>query len=432
VVLARYLRAAHAPGKLRITYVGRCPGAADESIDARLTAEELLAIFADREIVLDDQPRVYDSVIPPDRRRYRSQPGGLPAPEMLWGAAADGSTGVRSLVELYGDDLPVELAQHLLGGKPVLIDCAVKLGCVCSGATPGTDPAGARERLVALEPPRAASPVVDEQLIIDAVLPLPASPRSAIDLVAPAAFVATSHSDGSSLTEERPRPQRHEETRTHSPLSSSANPASSGSGVVPRRLSPSRGIARPAAGSLPTARDAGGKQLPRTYVAHRRSPSRPTRTTPARGTPMTKADEPAVESGTAVTMPNEAATATTEAQDPAPQRREAQAVAGRVVASAHGDSHAAASAAIIEPAVPSRPHQPPPNEQPAEPSGYAERAVALPVTPRSDAPPRRESQSPVPGERPLMQLLTWGLLISMIVLICFAVGVLVGRWVTQR
>src|SRR5436190_26265 len=90
VVLARYLRSAHSQGKLRITYVGRCPGAADEAIDARLTPEELLAIFADRQISLEAQPDVFDSVIPPDRRRYRSQPGGLPTADMLWSDGANG------------------------------------------------------------------------------------------------------------------------------------------------------------------------------------------------------------------------------------------------------------------------------------------------------------------------------------------------------
>src|SRR5205823_5994154 len=128
VVLARYLRSAHSQGKLRITYVGRCPGAADEAIDARLTPEELLAIFADRQISLEAQPDVFDSVIPPDRRRFRSQPGGLPTAEMLWSASPTGAAP-RSLVELYGDELPVELAQHLLAGKPVLIDVAPRLGC---------------------------------------------------------------------------------------------------------------------------------------------------------------------------------------------------------------------------------------------------------------------------------------------------------------
>src|SRR5690242_6739167 len=118
VALARYLRSVHVSQKLRITYVGRCPGAVDESIDARLTPEELLAIFSEQAIALDQQPDVFDSVIPPDRRRYRSQPGGLPTLEMLWSGDAKGASGARSLVELFGDELPVELAQHLLAGKP--------------------------------------------------------------------------------------------------------------------------------------------------------------------------------------------------------------------------------------------------------------------------------------------------------------------------
>src|SRR5690349_12220193 len=98
VVLARYLRAIAGETKLRITYVGRCPGAADEVIDARLTPEELLAIFADHQIALDQEPEAFDSVIPPDRRRYLSQPGGLPTPETLWLANANGGSA-RTLVE---------------------------------------------------------------------------------------------------------------------------------------------------------------------------------------------------------------------------------------------------------------------------------------------------------------------------------------------
>src|SRR5437764_35319 len=142
------------------------------------------ALFAARHIALDMQPDVFDSVIPPDRRRHRSLPGGLPTAEMLWSAGANGGVS-RSLVELYGDELPVELAQHLLAGKPTLIDVAPKLGCVCSGAAAEVEPAQARSRVAALEPPRAPRPVLDETVAIDAALPLPASPRSAIDIVAP-------------------------------------------------------------------------------------------------------------------------------------------------------------------------------------------------------------------------------------------------------
>jgi hypothetical protein len=63
---------------------------------------------------------------------------------------------------------------------------------------------------------------------------------------------------------------------------------------------------------------------------------------------------------------------------------------------------------------------------------FAERSVALPVTRLSDGRPRDETTPQVPGDRPVMQLLTLGLLISMIVLVSAAVGVLVGRWMTQR
>src|SRR3954469_1159556 len=164
VVLARYLRAAYAPRKLRITYVGRCPGAGDESIDARLTPDELLAIFRDHQIVVEDQPEVFDSVLPPDRRRYRSQPGGLPTPEMLWSAEGTGGPA-RSVREAPRHERPVELAQHLLAGKPVLIDVAPKLGCVCAGAAAGVDPMHARARVVELEPPRASHPVLEESVI---------------------------------------------------------------------------------------------------------------------------------------------------------------------------------------------------------------------------------------------------------------------------
>jgi hypothetical protein len=63
---------------------------------------------------------------------------------------------------------------------------------------------------------------------------------------------------------------------------------------------------------------------------------------------------------------------------------------------------------------------------------FAERTVALPMTRLSDSRPREETPPQAPGDRPVMQLLTLGLLISMIVLVSAAVGVLVGRWMTQR
>src|SRR5438093_1436977 len=84
VALARYVRAMAQPGRTRITYVGACPGAIDDAIDVRMTPAALLDMLAEREILVDEQPRVFESVIPPDRRRFRSQAGGLPASDALW------------------------------------------------------------------------------------------------------------------------------------------------------------------------------------------------------------------------------------------------------------------------------------------------------------------------------------------------------------
>jgi hypothetical protein len=55
----------------------------------------------------------------------------------------------------------------VLGGRNVMIDAAVKLGCVCSGATTHARTKDAREFLASLEPPRATAPVVNENTGIE-------------------------------------------------------------------------------------------------------------------------------------------------------------------------------------------------------------------------------------------------------------------------
>jgi hypothetical protein len=438
VVLARYLRAAYAPRKLRITYVGRCPGAGDESIDARLTPDELLAIFRDHHIVVEDQPEVFDSVLPPDRRRYRSQPGGLPTPEMLW--SAEGASGIaRSVVELCGDELPVELAQHLLAGKPVLIDVAPKLGCVCSGATPDSNPLDARARITALEPPRASSPVIDERIATEATLPLPASPRSAIDVVSPPASPTSSLAGRSALPNEPARSDGEDVVLGGRPTTSES--PTGGQAFSTRRHSPARGIARPVSGALPTARDVDGRQLPRTYVARRRFPVRGTRSTPAESQPAI----PATPGTSASVVDNDVAPNERPRDDessvppstgePEP-RREAAAPSAMPAGAFVSTADPSFTAAVPESSGPGI-H---PRGAVARGTSYdgdletrfGERAVALPVTRLSDRRPREET-APLPvGDRPVMQILTVGLLIAVIVLVSAAVGVLVGRWMSQR
>ena len=432
VVLARYLRAAHGETKLRITYVGRCPGAADEVIDARLTPEELLAIFADHQVVIDDQPQVFDSVIPPDRRRFRSQPGGLPTPEMLWSSGGNGGVP-RALVELYGDDLPVELAQQLLAGRPVLIDVAPKLGCVCSGALGGVIPTDARACVTALEPPRAASPVVDESVMPEAGLPLPASPRSAIDIVAPPMHVAGPHAAVST----KPNDAAFADDRENG--SSSATAAwldvQSGASRSPgagRRHSPPRGVARPMSGALPIARDAEGRQLPRTYVARRRSPARVTRSTPPEAAPVIRSENEARQSAP---EPNEAPATPDEPSSPGQLSHSVPSSGGESLAGAPPlvAPLARSTEQLFSHRAPISDPTPWANDEAAENSrGFAERTVALPVTPLSDGLRRDEPPPNVSGDRPIMQVLTLGLLIAMIVLVSAAVGVLVGRWMSQR
>jgi hypothetical protein len=439
VVLARYLRAAYAPRKLRITYVGRCPGAGDEAIDARLTPEELLAIFRDHHIVVGDQPHVFDSVLPPDRRRYRSQPGGLPTPEMLWSTQATGGIP-RSVVELYGDELPVELAQHLLAGKPVLIDVAPKLGCVCSGATLDASPVEARARVAALEPPRASSPVIDERITTEATLALPASPRSAIDVVSPPA-PSTSSQSGHPFA---PNDSAGGDGGDNGMLGGrAAGPEPSG-GPSPtmRRYSPARGIARPVSGALPTARDVDGRQLPRTYVARRRFPVRGTRTTPPEAHAVIPAASEAISSTVADTpAPNESGRAGASTTGPAgAEPRSGRGAVATPPTTPGGALGASATSGRADPGShPVEPVAPPrgapvsfPDHEGDVDGRFAERAVALPVTRLSDRRPREEPAPSLATDRPVMQMLTLGLLIAVVVLVSAAVGVLVGRWMSQH
>jgi hypothetical protein len=257
VAVARYVRSLAQPTRTRITYVGACPGAVDESIDIRMTPEALIAMLAERDIVLEDQPHVFESVLPPDRRRYRSQPGGVPTAEALWT-----ELGSRTLVEVDGDDFIGEVAQLLLTGRNVLIDTSARLGCSCSGAVGGER--HPRAAIVALEPPRSTTPVVDEQTPIDLDLPVPATSRTPVDVVA----VPT--------TPPSPRPTTPP-GGIEAQVGSRFSPVRAGSSSsepprAPRVSNPV--VPRSVLSAFPVARDIEGRSLPRAYVARRRSSPR--------------------------------------------------------------------------------------------------------------------------------------------------------------
>jgi len=169
VAAARMVRRAYGDQTIRITYVGGCPSGADSELDAHVSPGAFLATLSERGIVLGDQPEAFEGVLPPDRRRFLSIPGGSPAPDRL------AEVGYRW--SQYQD------AHALSSDDATLIDPAEAAGCVCSGAPEG------RDAVLELEPPRAAHPIVDPVMDVDlspgpliaailarAVTPAPAPP----------------------------------------------------------------------------------------------------------------------------------------------------------------------------------------------------------------------------------------------------------------
>jgi len=174
VATARYLRAAYGEHGVHITYIGGCPSADDPSIDERLTPDAFLADLADQGIALSEQPLVFDSIVPPDRRRWCSLPGGAPTAEILWG-----DNDARALVEIDRDDVSTDLAQHIITHEHVLLDLAPSLGCVCSGAIGSLPSRSARSAVTAVEPPRALKPVIDPAPMVSLDVPVAEQAMSA-------------------------------------------------------------------------------------------------------------------------------------------------------------------------------------------------------------------------------------------------------------
>jgi len=155
VAAAKYLRRVYGERRVHITYAGACPAAADSAIDAWIAPAELLDRFRSTEIVLETQPELFESILPPDRRRYLSLPGGLPAA----GPAATVARP-RRVVQITDDDLAAALDRHLASGVSALLDIGPRVGCACSGGASSLQPAEARAAVMSLEPPRSSRPVM--------------------------------------------------------------------------------------------------------------------------------------------------------------------------------------------------------------------------------------------------------------------------------
>ena len=169
VAVARYLRAVFPGDELKITYIGDCPGADDDSIDERLSPHELLANLARRGIMPVTQRPDLGTHAAHDRRRFYSIPGGVPSPQWL-GA----QWPKRTLVDVHAGDALANLASQTMTRGNTLIDFAPHLGCACAGAVGGSSAQDARTAVVALEPTRAQSEIVDAAVRVEVSL---ASPR---------------------------------------------------------------------------------------------------------------------------------------------------------------------------------------------------------------------------------------------------------------
>jgi hypothetical protein len=260
VACARYLRALYGYSRVRITYIGACPGAHDPAIDALLTPVQFFGVLSQLGVALNEQPEVFESVLPPDRRRHRSMPGGAPTSDTL---AHDGDA--RSLIEIIDDDWKTELAQGMLARHRAVFDVAPALGCHCAGARPGVSPATARPSVVAMEPPRAGSDVIDPNVAVDVDRPLPVvmphAYEPALAIVAPPPDEPAGTSAPEPVADEPPPPAP----------SLIPEEISFAETEAPRRKAAAPVVAR-AAQTVPLARTEGGQVLPRAYAARRRTP----------------------------------------------------------------------------------------------------------------------------------------------------------------
>jgi hypothetical protein len=306
VAAARYLRELYGH-VVHITYVGACPSASDASIDVRYAPGEFLARLRELGIEVEEQPVVFESVIPPDRRRFDSLPGGVPTTEALRRAGA-----TQKLIELDGDDFVVALAEQLLTREAAFIDVAPRLGCACAGATSA---GSLRPAIAALEPPRARAAVIDAAVPVSLDPPpptlgieppaphqvesleTPAAPPVPLGEPSPTPAPATATADVETAVPEaemtpplRPVPVLHAEpvelaaSTTGAPIETAAvpevptqptapEPAPSSPAPLPderaSRRSPAFGVPRLGV-ATPVSRTTEGRIVPRAYLRRRR------------------------------------------------------------------------------------------------------------------------------------------------------------------
>ena len=167
VAVARHLRATISDRIGSVSFVGRCPGASAPEYDASYTPDEFFGILRARGIQMHRQPDVFQDRLPTDRSRHLSLPGGCPTPEALWQRCNE-----MTLAQVDSADFSVDIAQHLMSSKSLLVDPGPAIGCFCCGVTHGTTSSSARIAATSLDPPRSKTSPVSFKVVPDLMLPI--------------------------------------------------------------------------------------------------------------------------------------------------------------------------------------------------------------------------------------------------------------------
>lgn len=260
VATARYVRAL-ASKPVRVHFVGRCPSGGDPSIDRWIDPDDFIAMLDQNGIDVATQPTSFEGVLPPDRRRHWSLPGGFPAADPLWD---DG--GRRERVEPDPEqDLSAAVAELLLEQLPRLIDLGPAMHCACSGVVTGVPARTARARVELTEPPRSPAAVVDHSLGLELAEPVDVPPPVERIELPPHPFRPSGpmpHSAGETRRIDLSQPPDRRTIPGIRLTNDTSGPRQRSSGAMSVRPSPT---------SVPVSRQSDGRLVPRAYAARRRA-----------------------------------------------------------------------------------------------------------------------------------------------------------------
>ncbi len=238
VAAARYLRMLYAPTRVRITYIGDCPGTADGELDQVWTVAALLDALSRA----GKDPSAMPDEPAPGHRRYLSLPGGAPHPAALRQAVP------HELVVVVGEDGTDQAAAHIERAVASLIDLAPATACGCSGGRARSD-IGSRALLATLEPPRASGDVLSPTIRPDLT---PAASHGTKRYALP----TTHQSPGGEREVQLPAALFGEPFATPAPPSA-------------RKRTRTPGVMRAIGGTAPATLTGEGRTLPRAYLGRR-------------------------------------------------------------------------------------------------------------------------------------------------------------------